>query len=237
MMFLHSQDCCLLKRSIRKTYVFTCFCSGDVLCQALHPTLPCLSWNWQHSFVKKTAGAGSHASNQLLEMCEACHVASTHWVAAQGAGWLTGLPKLSQGWCGSARMNTMLETAVPIFLNYLSSPATPTPCPNVKPRNIITGLWDVSSCVLHLPNFIQKGNGIQGEQRNCPKSHNSRSFLPNIQFSHQLNEETGLDNLRALPHLQFYSLYQLGWHAGNLLWCEIQLLPRTANSLESLVHR
>lgn len=37
-------------------------------CQALHPTLPCLPWNWQHSFVEKTAATRSHASDQLLKM-------------------------------------------------------------------------------------------------------------------------------------------------------------------------
>lgn len=51
-----------------KTYVFTCFCSGDGLCQALRPALPCFPWNWQHSFVKQTVRAGNHARNQLLDM-------------------------------------------------------------------------------------------------------------------------------------------------------------------------
>jgi hypothetical protein len=31
-----------------------------------HSVLPYLSWNRQHSFVKQTAGAESHASNQPL---------------------------------------------------------------------------------------------------------------------------------------------------------------------------
>lgn len=31
--------------AIGKTYVFTCFCSGDGLCQALCSALPCFPWN------------------------------------------------------------------------------------------------------------------------------------------------------------------------------------------------
>lgn len=100
-----------------------------------------------------------------------------------------------------------------------------TPCLKVKPRKTITGLWGVSNCVFHPPDFTEKGNGIKGEQRRYPTSHNWRA---DGLVSRILNEEVGLDDLRALPHLTFYSFYQLVWHAGRLT-----VMPNTISAQDS----
>lgn len=139
---LHFQGCCLLVHGSRRTYVYTCVCSGDGLCQALHPTLPCLPWNWQHSFFEKTAGAGSHASNQLL---------GTRWSSprgvcplgscAEGLGDWLDCPSPPRRGAGEPEMHAMLGTAGPncpqLFLLLLPLLA---PCLKVKPRKVIIGL-------------------------------------------------------------------------------------------------
>lgn len=90
-----------------------------------------------------------------------------------GAGWLTGLPKFSRGWCGRARDEHHVGNGWSQFSSiiYLLLPLL-NPRLKVKPMKIIIGLWDVSNYVLHPPDFTGKGNGIQKEQRNWPKSHN-----------------------------------------------------------------
>lgn len=160
MMLLRSQGCCPQMHGIGKTYVFPCFYSGDGLCQALHPTLPCLPWNWQHSFVSKTAGAGSQASNQLSEMWRSMprgiHSLDS---CTEGLGGWPDFPSPPRGGVEEPEMNTMLETAGPNFLQlfiFSCSPSTPS---QAKTKKIIIGLWVVSNCVLHPPILQRKKMG------------------------------------------------------------------------------
>lgn len=171
-MLLHSQGCCPQTHGIRKTDVFPRFCSGDGLCQSLHPTLPHLLWKWQHSFVSKVAGAGSQASNQLSEMW---------WGTPRGAhslgscreglgGWL-GFPSSRRGGGEEPEMNTVLETAGPNFLQLFTfSRPSFTPCLKVKPRKIIIGFWDVSICVLHPLWFYKERKRVPRRTKELPKA-------------------------------------------------------------------
>lgn len=189
MVLLHPHGCCLRMHSIRKTYVYTCFCSADGLCQALHPTLPCPPWNWQQSFFKETAGAGSHAKNQLLEMWwSAPRGIHRLGVCPEGLGDWLDCPRSPTGGAEEPEMNTMLGTGNGWFqfssIIYLLLPLL-NPSLKVKPMKITIGLWDVSNYVLHPLGFTGKGNGIQKEQRKLTKVSqllSSRSFLPPFCF-------------------------------------------------------
>lgn len=160
-------------------------------------TLPCPAHLGTDSihFVKRQLALEAMPTAGCWRRDEVHHVASTHWVAAprgQVTDWtaraLPGVARTARDEYHVGNGWSQFSSVICLLLPLL------TPRLKVKPSKIITGLWDVSNYVLHPPDFTEKGNGIQKEQRNRPKSRNrlaANRSCPAICFLTYLTERLG----------------------------------------------